>query len=74
MTTKLKTTPSKKIAAKSHLNFERQLSGAVGVGRLAWALPAEFGEGVFDSASVCETEPTVRGLLLKTASRFMKSP
>jgi len=54
MNNKLKRTPSKKTATKSHRSLARQ------------------DVGVFDSAAVCETEPTVRGLLLKTASRFIK--
>jgi hypothetical protein len=63
MTTKLNTTPSKKMVAKSHLNLERQESGAVGKGR---------GAGVFSSAVVCGIEALACGLLLKTGSRFIK--
>jgi hypothetical protein len=63
ITTKLNTTPSKKIAAKSHLNLERQESGVVGEGR---------GAGVFSSAVVCGIGALAFGLLLKTGSRFIK--
>ena len=63
MTRKLKTTPSKKIAAKSHLNLERQECVLVGEGR---------GAGVFSSAVVCGIEALACGLLLKTGSRFIK--
>jgi hypothetical protein len=63
ITTKLNMTPSKKMAAKSHLNLERQESGVVGEGR---------GAGVFSSAVVCGIEALACGLLLKTGSRFIK--
>jgi hypothetical protein len=63
MTTKLNTTPSKKMAAKSHRSLERQESGVVA---------ERGGAGVFSSAAVCGIEPPARGLLLKTGSRFMK--
>jgi hypothetical protein len=63
MTTKLNTTPSKKIAAKSHRNLERQECGLVGEGR---------GAGVFSSAVVCGIEALACRLLLKTGSRFIK--
>jgi hypothetical protein len=63
ITTKLNMTPSRKMAAKSHLNLERQESGVVGEGR---------GAGVFSSAVVCGIEALACRLLLKTGSRFIK--
>jgi hypothetical protein len=63
ITTKLNMTPSRKMAAKSHLNLERQECGLVGEGR---------GAGVFSSAVVCGIGALAFGLLLKTGSRFIK--
>jgi hypothetical protein len=72
MTNMLKRTPSKKTATKSQRSLLRQEGRAAGEGMGTGVWLAEFCGGVLDSASVCETEPTVRGLLLKTASLFIK--
>jgi hypothetical protein len=72
MASMLKTTPSKKMAAKSHrrIDFHWVSLFEDDAADLS-ALPKSV-KVALEPLSVCKTEATVRVLLLKTASRFIK--
>jgi hypothetical protein len=72
MASMVRTTPIKKTAAKSHRNFDFQTSSLFWEGSATLASLSMSDEVAVESATVCEMEPTVRGLLLKTASRFIE--
>ena len=68
----LKTTPSKKMAAKSHRRIDFQFARLLEVAAAELSDLLKSVEGELESATVCDIEATVRVLLLKTASRFIK--